>query len=138
MQQKRNNNRKYTVKLHTVNLYTVKSSFGAHAPKNRRSFVEDLFFGDHLISARKTVQISSKTLISVGKTVKILSKTFFFWRSLNFWTKQQHFLLLFWTSQNQNSITFELSPGPRLALGAPDRTNRHILEQIDQSCKRVD
>ena len=36
-----------------------------------------------------------------------------------FWTNQQHFLGVFWTLQNHNSVTFELAPGPRSALGAP-------------------
>ena len=35
-----------------------------------------------------------------------------------FRTKLQHFLHLFWTLQNYTSVTFELSPGPRSALGA--------------------
>ena len=85
---------------------------------------EDLFFfGDHLISAGKTVKISVKTffflfgdhLISAGKTVKILVKTFFSGDHIIFRTKQQHFLRLFWTSQNRNSVMFELAPGPWLS-----------------------
>ena len=31
----------------------------------------------------------------------------------------QHFLRLFWSSQNPKSVIFELAPGPRSALGAP-------------------
>ena len=36
-----------------------------------------------------------------------------------FRTNQQHFLRLFWTLQNHNSVTYELAPGPRSVLGAP-------------------
>ena len=38
-----------------------------------------------------------------------------------FRTKLRQFLRLFWTSQNRKSVTFELAPGPRFALGAPGK-----------------
>ena len=31
-----------------------------------------------------------------------------------------HFLRLFWRLQNRKSVIFELAPGPRSALGAPN------------------
>ena len=34
-------------------------------------------------------------------------------------TKLSHFPRLFWNSQNRRSAIFELTPGPRSALGAP-------------------
>ena len=62
-------------------------------------------------------------MISAGITVKISLKTFvflfFFGDHIIFRTKQQHFLGLIWASQDQNSVIFELAPGPRSALGAP-------------------
>ena len=59
--------------------------------RNQHVKPEDLFFfGNHLISTRKTVRISVKTfsfffcfgdhLILTGKTVKISVETFFFWK----------------------------------------------------------
>ena len=67
--------------------------------KNQHVKPEDLFFffGDHLISTRKTVRISGKT---------------FFFFEIIFRTKLKHFLRLFWTSQNRISVIFELAPGP--------------------------
>ena len=74
------------------------------------------YFGGHLILA--------------GKTVEILVKTFlFFGDHIIFRTKQQHFLRLFWTLQNQNFVIVELTPGPRSALGTPALKCRGI-EQI--------
>ena len=57
--------------------------------KNRRNSGEDLFF------------------------------FFFFGRSRQFSAQTAPFSPSIWTSQNQNSVIFELSPGPRSALGTP-------------------
>ena len=54
------------------------------------------FFGDHLISAGKTVRISVKTFL------------------------KRHFLRLFWSSHNRKSVIFEQSPGPRSSLSVPE------------------
>ena len=53
------------------------------------------------------------------KKVRISVKTFFFFVAdhIIFWTKSQHFLFLFWTSQNRKSVIFELAPGPLLLSG---------------------
>ena len=67
---------------------------------------EGLFFGDHLISTEKTVRISVKTFF------------LFFGDHMISRTKLQHFLRLFWTSQNRNSVIFELASGPLLVPGA--------------------
>ena len=64
------------------------------------------FFGEHPISSRKTARISVKT--------------FFFGDYIIIRTKLLHFLRLFWSSQNRKSVIFELAPGPRSALSAPD------------------
>ena len=59
--------------------------------------LKTFFFGDHLISAGKTVRISVKTF------------------------SKRHFLRMFWSSHKRKSVIFELSPGPRSSLGAPER-----------------
>ena len=41
----------------------------------------------------------------------------FFGDHIIFRTKLQHFLRLFWTSQNRKSVIFELAPGPLLVPG---------------------
>ena len=91
--------------------------------RNQHVQPEDLFyFGDHLIST--------------GKSVRFLMTTFFYFFififgdhpistgfleiTSFFWTKLQHFLRLFWTSQNRNSVIFELALGPLLVPGATD------------------
>ena len=60
---------------------------------------------------------SGDHMISTGKTVRFSVKTFFFCRSHYFSDQQQHFLRLFWISQNRNSVIFELAPGPLLVPG---------------------
>ena len=67
--------------------------------------LKTFFFWDHLHSA--------------GKPLEFRWRPFFFGDHMTFRTKLQDFLRLFWTSQNQKSVKFELVPGPRLALGAP-------------------
>ena len=52
--------------------------------------------------------------------IRILVKTFFFGDHIIIRTKLRHFLCLFWSSKKQKSVIFELDPGPRSALGAPD------------------
>ena len=42
---------------------------------------------------------------------------FFFGDHIIFRTKLQHFLRLFWTSQNRKFVIFELAPGPLLVPG---------------------
>ena len=74
---------------------------------------EDFFFGDHLNSTGKTVRISVKTFFFYGDHVIIR-------------TKLRHFLPLFWSSRNRKSVIFELAPGPRSALGAPESKNDGI------------
>ena len=54
------------------------------------------------------------------KPLKFPIRPFCFLDHIIFLTNQQHFLRLFWTLQNHNCVTFELAPGPRSALGAPD------------------
>ena len=44
----------------------------------------------------------------------------FVWRSHHNSRKLRHFLRQFWSSQNRKSVIFELAPGTRSALGAPD------------------
>ena len=81
----------------------------------------------------KNVRISMKTFFFIflgitkfrpEKPVKISVKTFFVclfvWRSHHNSRKLRHFLRLFWSSQNWKSVIFELAPGIRSALGAPD------------------
>ena len=43
----------------------------------------------------------------------------FFKDHIKIWTKLWHFPRLFWSSQNRKCVIFELTPGSRLALGAP-------------------
>ena len=49
---------------------------------------------------------------------------FFFEDHIMFRTKLQHFLRLFWTSQNRKSVIFELAPGP---LSVPRATDSQHL-----------
>ena len=79
----------------------------------------DLLFGDHLILNEKTVRIPLTN--------------FFFWDRIIIWTKLRHCFRLFWSSQNLNSVIFQLAPGLRSALGAtagerrPSCNTRHLL-----------
>ena len=55
-------------------------------------------------------------------------KTFFFFGDpIIIRTKLQHFLRLFWSSQNRKSVIFELAPRPRSAPGAPAQKLANIL-----------
>ena len=74
--------------------------------KNRGDFLKDLFF----------LEITGFRSEKPWKFRRRLGDL------IIFCTTKQHFLRLFWTSQNHNSVTFELSPGPRSALGAPGFT----------------
>ena len=58
-------------------------------------------------------------------------KTFFFGDHIIFRTKQRHFLRLFRTSRNQNSVIFELALGPRSALGAPEWSSLVVMNIIN-------
>ena len=44
---------------------------------------------------------------------------FFFGDQIKIRTELCYFPRLFWYSQNRRSVTFELAPGPRSALGSP-------------------
>ena len=46
----------------------------------------------------------------------------------------RHFFRQFWSSQNRKSVIFELAPGPRSALGAPD--SAHVLVSGFDSANR--
>ena len=74
------------------------------------------FFGEHIKSGKNCCGILPWT-------------PFFFWDHIKIRWKLWHFPLLFWNTQNRRSLIFELTPGPRLALGAPVPTNpQHTLE----------
>ena len=97
---------------------------------------DSFFFGDHLILTEKTVRFSVKIfffcfgdhLVWTEKTVRISVKTCFFFGVHIIRTKLRHYLHLFWSSQNRKSVIFELAPGLRSALGAPDKTT--VMEKL--------
>ena len=66
--------------------------------------------------ACKEVYFFRRSLDFGRKNRWIFGEDLFFGDRLIF---QQHFLRLFWTLQNHNSVTFELARGPCSALGAP-------------------
>ena len=76
------------------------------------------FFGDHQIL--------------IGNTVKISIKTFFFGDHILIWTKLQHFLRLFWSSQNRKSVIFVL-----LALGGPGSATTIKPAEYHEKCRML-
>ena len=66
------------------------------------------------------------------KTVPFCLEDLFFRDHIKMRRKLWHFSLLFWTTQNQRCVIFELTPGPRLALGAPAHNYCYTVDDRSQ------
>ena len=88
--------------------------------RNQRESPEDLYI----------IFFVGGSLYFDRKNRKISVKTFFFGDHIIILTKLRHISRLFWTSQNRKFVIFELDPGPRSALGAPDYTLKKILRKL--------
>ena len=70
--------------------------------------------------SRGPIETTLKTQFVEGR------RPFFLGDHIKIRTKLWHFSRLFWSSQDLRSVIFELTPGPRSALGAPAR-NRELI-----------